>query len=265
MSREKHSKIIELMESKNVISVKELSTLLHCTEMTVRRNLDELQQLGFVKREHGYAVLQSAAKSTDYCKEIEEHICEKKAIAKIAFSYIHPHQSICLDSGTTIQQLVNLIPNDFPLSVITPSLTAAMSFCDRSSVQVLLPGGFVHHSNRTLLLNNINELNNYKVDLAFVSCRSLRIPDGTFEHTQLLTDTKRALASIADRRILLLDHSKWGVNSICNSIRLSDIDLIITDHLAPEPQVEAAATLGKEILVVNTETEEIEEHFNAQK
>ena len=138
-----------------------------------------------------------------------------------------------------------------------------MSLCDRKDVQVLLPGGFVHHSNRTLLLNDLGGLKQYKVDLAFISCRSLRIPEGTFEHTQLLTDTKRSLASIADRRILLLDYSKWGVNSICNSVRLADIDLIITDTRAPEDQVRQAADLGKELLIVNPETTRIEAHFNA--
>ncbi|MDD3795092.1 MAG: DeoR/GlpR family DNA-binding transcription regulator [Lachnospiraceae bacterium] len=262
MNLARHSKIIELMENKNVISIKELAEKLECTEMTVRRNLDELQKMNFVKREHGYAYLLSPAQSTDYYVEIQENSKEKKAIAAAAFTYLQPHASICLDSGTTVQELVDLIPDNFPLSVITPSLTAAMSLSGKKEVQVLLPGGFLHHSNRSLLLDDIAALQKYQVDLAFLSCRSFRIPGGTFEHSQTLTTTKRALASIATRRILLLDYSKWNVSSICSSVTLDHIDIIITDNKAPEESIQAAVDLGKEILIVNPETRQVETHIN---
>lgn len=261
MNLARHAKIIEIMESKNTISIKELAQRLGCTEMTVRRNLDELQQKNFVRREHGYAYLLTPARSTDYYVEIQENVQEKKAIAAVAFSYLKPGVSVCFDSGTTVQQLVDLIPENLPLSVITPSLTAAMTLSARKEVQVLLPGGFLHHSNRTLLLDDAGSLSTYRVDLAFLSCRSLQIPGGTFEHSQTMTATKRALASIASRRILLLDYSKWDVSSICNTIPLDQLDLIITDNRAPVSSVQRAADLGKEILVVNPVTCQIEEHY----
>ena len=50
MKKERHAKIIEIMQQHNTISIKELAQLLNCTEMTVRRNLDELQDMNFVKR-----------------------------------------------------------------------------------------------------------------------------------------------------------------------------------------------------------------------
>lgn len=76
--KERHSKIIEIMENKNVISIKELAEQLNCTEMTVRRNLDELQQMNFIKRERGYARLLKTAQPTDYYVQIEENAKEKK-------------------------------------------------------------------------------------------------------------------------------------------------------------------------------------------
>lgn len=262
MNLARHAKIIELMEKKNVISIKELAQELGCTEMTVRRNLDELQKKEFVRREHGYAYLLTPAKSTDYYVEIQENALEKKAIAAAALTYLTPGNSICLDSGTTIQQMVEQLPEGLPLSVITPSLTAALTLSSKKEVQVLLPGGFLHHSNRTLLLEDTGVLQKYQVDLAFLSCRSFQVPGGAFEHSQTMTTTKRALASIASRRILLLDYSKWNVSSICNSIPLSALDVIITDNKAPEKSVQEAAALGKEILIVNPASAQVEEHFN---
>ncbi len=262
MNLARHSKIIEIMQNQNIISIRELSEKLGCTEMTVRRNLDELQKQNFVKRERGYAYLLSPGKSTDYFEEIQENTKEKHAIAQAALSYLKPGQSVCLDSGTTVQNLVELIPEDFPLSVITPSLTAALTLSSRKDVQVLLPGGILHHGNRSLLLDDVHALRSYQADVAFLSCRSFQIPGGAFEHSQTMTTTKRALASIASKRILLLDYSKWNVSSICNSIPLENLDVIITDSKAPKESVSAAASYGKEIVVVHPENAEVLEHLN---
>lgn len=249
MNLNRHAQIIEIMEQKNTISIHELAERLGCTEMTVRRNLDQMQEQNLVKREHGYAYLLKDARQTDYFEEIHENEDDKKKIASLALTYIRPNMSICLDSGTTVQQLVNLIPENMPLSVITPSLAAAMRLSSREMVQVMMPGGFLHHSNRSLLIDDPAALGKYRADLAFISCRSFQLPGGTFEHTQALTNTKRALASIAQKKILLMDHSKWNVSSIFNCIPLEQLDVIITDSKTPAEYIQRVKDLGKEILV----------------
>ena len=90
MKKERHARIIEIMQNQNIITIKDLAQQLNCTEMTVRRNLDELQNMNFVKRERGYAILLQPAKDTDYYVESGEHEREKRAIATIALQYIHP-------------------------------------------------------------------------------------------------------------------------------------------------------------------------------
>lgn len=262
MKKSRHAKIIEIMEKENVISIKRLAELMGCTEMTVRRNLDELQEMNFVKRERGYATLLQNAQATDYYVQIEENTKEKKAIAAVALRYIRPMESICLDSGTTIQQLVHLLPEDISLSVITPSLAAAMELSSKESIQVFLPAGLMHHGNRSILIPDEKDLKNYHAEAAFLSCRSFRVPGGAFEHTQTMTTTKKALASIADKRILLLDYSKWGVSSLCNSVSLEHLDIIITDNKAPEESVQKAVACNKELLIVNPDDQHIEAHYH---
>lgn len=262
MNLERHSKIIEIMQNQNVISIKELAEKLSCTEMTVRRNLDELQKQNLVRREHGYAHLLTSAKPTDYYQEIQENPAEKKAIAKAAMSFLRPGSTVCLDSGTTVQAMIELFPEDYPLSVITPSLTAAMALSSKKEIQVLLPGGFLHHSNRSLLFANEQALSQYHADIAFMSCRSIQIPGGAFEHSQALTSTKRSLASIAARKILLADYSKWNVSSICNSIPLADLDVIITDTKAPAENIRKVIDLGIELLLADPDSGTIAEHYN---
>ena len=249
MKKKKHSQIIELLENKNVMSIRELAEKLDCTEMTVRRNLDELQEMNFVKRERGYATLLSLAKPTEYMEQSSEHAPEKRAIALAAREFIREGSVVCLDSGTTTQQLVLSLPKELSLSLITPSLEAAIALAEHQNIQVMLPGGQMHHRNHSILIENPEEMKRFSADIAFLSCRAFRIPGGAFEHSQTLTATKKALAAIAAKRILLLDHSKWGVSSLCSSVRLEDIDVIITDSGAPSDAVEEARARGIEVVV----------------
>ena len=247
----KHQRILSIMEKQHTASVRQLAEELGCTEMTVRRNLDQLQAQGLVKREHGYAYLLHSSAQTAFDEKHSEHMAEKKAIARAALALIRPGMSICLDSGTTIQQLVELIPQDFPLSVITSSLTAAMTLSDHNSIQILMPGGFLHHRNRSLLIDDADELQRYRSDISFICCQSFQLPGGTFEYSQTLTNTKRALASVAKKNVLLLDYSKWNVSSIFNCIPLEQIDTIITDEKAPADQLEQVRSYGKELILVS--------------
>ena len=249
----RHKQILSIMEKQHTVSVRQLASDLDCTEMTVRRNLDQLQQQGLIKREHGYAYLLRPSVQNAFDVKHQEHMEEKKAIAKAALELIRPDMSICLDSGTTVQQLVELIPQDFPLSVITSSLTAAMTLSDHNSIQILMPGGFLHHRNRSLLIDDADELQRYRSDISFIACQSFQLPGGTFEYSQTLTNTKRALASVADKNVLLLDHSKWNRNSIFNCIPLEQIDIIITDDRTPADQLEKVRECGKELLLVSVE------------
>jgi len=245
MKKDRYSQIIEIMERQNTISIRELAEKLNCTEMTIRRNLDKLQEMNFVKRERGYAVLLKPAQPTDYYVQ-----------------NIRPYQTICIDSGTTTQLLVETLPENIHLSVITTSLTASMTLSNNENIQVLIPTGFLHHKNRSVILADPDIMKQYQADVAFLSCRAFRVPGGAFEHSQSLTSTKKALASIAQKRILLLDYSKWGINSLCNSFPLEQIDIIITDNKAPKDSVSKIVKLGKEIIIVNPETKSIENHYN---
>lgn len=251
MNLNRHAKIIEAMQQQSPISVRQLALQLNCTEMTIRRNLDQLQEQGVVQRQHGYAVLLKNPSNRGYNIDIKVNLREKQAIAKAALNLLAPNMSFCLDSGTTTQQLAESIPDNLPLSVITPSLTASIALSRLPQVHVMMPAGYLHHKNKSLLIDDLHALEKYKVDLAFISCLSFQIPGGTFEHSQALTMTKRALASIAEKRVLLLDHTKWNVKSIFSCIPLEDVNTIITDSGTPQSLLSQASDAGIEVIVAD--------------
>ena len=263
MAASTESKIIEIMENQTVISISELASRLSRSEMTVRRNLDILQDHGFIIRKRGYAVLQKKGQATNFHHEQVERTEEKSAIAKAALHFIRPGSSVCFDSGTTTQKLVESFPDkNIQLSVITPSLTIAETLSTYPEVQVYMPEGCLHHSNLTLLFSSEEVLRNLRADIAFMACRSFKPSLGTFENTPTMRLTKHALSKIADQTVLLLDYSKWNNSALCSTIALHDIDVIITDNKAPQEEVLKCADTGKKVIVVDPSSERNTKYYN---
>lgn len=262
MKKERHAKIIEILENQMICTPKELALLLNCSEMTIRRDLNELEHLDLIRRKHGCAFLLKSSRPTYFHEQMDEHQYEKEAIAKAALSFVHPYSVICIDSGTTAHTVARFLPDNIPLSVITSNLMTAIELSNRENIQVCLTGGMMYHRTRSIMIDSPESLTRHTADIAFISARAFRIPGGAFEHTYPLVETKKTLVSIAKKTVLLIDHTKCEHTSLCNSIPLQQIDVIITDNKAPVEIIQKAVGLKKEVIVVDPVTSVIEKHYN---
>lgn len=262
MKKERHAQIIEQLENKMICTAKELADELHCSEMTIRRDLNELEHMQLIRRRHGCAFLVKDAKPNYFHEQIDEHLYEKEAIAKAALSFIHPYNVICIDSGTTAHTLSRFLPDNIPLSVITSNLMTAVELSNKENIQTYLTGGMLYHRTKSIMTDSKESLTQHTADIAFISARAFRIPGGAFEHTYPLVETKKALVSIARKTVLLIDHTKCEHVSLCNSIPLSQIDVIITDNKTSPEIIQKAVGLKKEVIVVDPETSQILHHYN---
>jgi len=234
-----------------VLSVNELSELIGCAEMTIRRHLDSLEERNLVVRRHGCAYLTNDAKPTIFDEQIKLNSREKFLIAHEASKMIRPNSTICFDSGTTIHRIVNLIDPNIRFTAITPSLPFATELAKLGNVKIIMHSGTLNKNNLTLeyapdiLQKKIN------VDISFISCRSFKAPNGTYEHTDTLIANKRWFANIGKKTVLLADSSKWLKRSVQLCVSLKNIDTIITDSKILDEDVNLIRKLGKEIIVVS--------------
>ena len=94
--------MIDLLKERGEVTVKDLSNYLGVTSVTIRKDLKELEELGFIVRTHGGAVLPSHTKvEWNFIQKSKQHVEEKLLIAKKALEFVKPGDSILLDSGTT--------------------------------------------------------------------------------------------------------------------------------------------------------------------
>ena len=127
-----------------------------------------------------------------------------------------------------------LLP-DQPLTVITHALSIAGDLASRRQIRTIVIGGLIDPESFSLVGPLATQcLDAYHVDKLFLSCQGIDLQRGLSVASEQQADLKRRMLADADQRILLADHSKFGVRSTCYFGALEDIDRVLTDDGADE-------------------------------
>ena len=119
-------KILDLIREDGHAKVQELSRIFNVTDVTIRQDLEALEKLGYIQREHGGAFLKDVGSFAKTGKVFNQtHIEEKREIAQKAASFISEGECIILDSGSTTTEIAKLLTQYKELTVITNALNIA--------------------------------------------------------------------------------------------------------------------------------------------
>ena len=226
--------IINLLKQKNELSVTEVSRLMHVSEMTIRRDLEELKQQGLINRTHGGAILLDPNTKVRYPYILGEQLTrntrEKNLIGIKAASLVRPNETIFLDSGTTTPFVAKNINPDLPITVLCYTFTNALEFYPRANTNLILLGGLFHRdSNIFHCVESYELVRNIRADTAFISTGGLDPKMGLTTFFDYEAAIKREIIRSARRKILVADSTKFGYISVTHFAELDDIDAIITD------------------------------------
>ncbi|WP_356712043.1 DeoR/GlpR family DNA-binding transcription regulator [Paenibacillus sp. CECT 9249] len=238
---ERQKQILDFLNKKKRATVKELSEILNVSEATLRSDLRTLEKDALVKRTHGGAVLQEAARS-EYSFSVREkkNHSEKVAICRKAAELIESGQCILLDGSSTALELARILKKTpIRLTVITNGIFAAMELKDNPELTVILIGGVIrvgHNSLEGTLGTSI--LNQINVDTMFTSANGFTIEEGLTDFNVYEVELKKEMVAASSRVVALLDHSKIGKNSIAAFAATSAISTIITDSQTPQSMID---------------------------
>lgn len=224
------------------------------SEMTIRRDLDRLEQQDVAIRTHGGAIAKNGVLGRTV--DVEEPAFDgrsrtnadaKAAIARVAAAIPQARQTVGLDVGSTTLQLARHLDDAKELKVFTNSLRAAMALSDTGH-QVYLPGGQVRAMENSVCGSiAINQLRNYWLDHAFIGVSGIT-EDGCFDYSLEETEVKQVYLERASNVVVLCDSSKFGRLSLVQVCELKPIDVLVTD--APPPPRLAAALTDAEVRTV---------------
>jgi DeoR/GlpR family transcriptional regulator of sugar metabolism len=229
------------------IDVQDLTEKLGVSEVTIRKDLSFLEERGKLVRVRGGARLaEDGQRLRTIDTRLGEQRAEKQAIAARALALVREGENIFIDSGSTCACLAGLL-HDRELRVMTNSLDVLNELAAAPGISLLSTGGSFRPEARSFIgPTALANLKNFQIDTCFMGTTGFTA-EGVFSSQNTLeSQLKSAVIQASGRRVMLVDHSKFGKSAFSVFARARDIDVLITD--AGFPGLEALRPLGMELL-----------------
>ena len=244
-------KILELIREDGHAKVQQLSKIFGVTEVTIRQDLEMLDQLGYIQREHGGAFLNDVGSFAKTGKLFNQtRMDEKREISRKAVAFIHENDIIILDSGSTTTEIAKLLLNYKNLTVITNALNIALILGENPGINLVVTGG--EFKAPTLSLTGqmsadiIKTLHANKLFLATAGISAdLQL---TYPSLSDLV-VKQSMIESSDQVFLVADSSKIGVSAFASLGPVTLANFFITDSMITEEQLEKMKESGINILL----------------
>ena len=228
----RRQRILDELRAKGAVRLTELSAVLSVSEMTVRRDLDVLQQDGLVERVHGGAVVaQLGGDEPGFENKLHREQAEKEAIARRAAHMAKAGMAVALSAGTTTWALARELAQSEGLTVVTNSLDV-WNELQRSptGMPVILTGGERLTPSGALVGPTADKaIRSLYFDVLFLGVHGLDPVAGLTTPNVAEAETNRTLISRSRRVVVLADHTKWCTTALCSMGELSEVDVVVTD------------------------------------
>ncbi|MFZ3566012.1 DeoR/GlpR family DNA-binding transcription regulator [Streptomyces sp. BH097] len=230
--------------------IEDLARELGVSVMTIHRDLDRLADEGWLRKTRGAATAQQSVLFESNVRYRTTQQGEaKKALAGAALEHIDRGQAILLDDSTTSLALARALPESGSLTVITNFLAIVNALAGRPGIELIsLGGSYDPHYDAFQGMATCDHIKPLRADTVFISTSA--VADGHCYHqSQEAILVKRALLEAAQRRILLVDHTKFRKRALHRVAPLSDFDLVIVDERISAAELEALREDGVTVQV----------------
>lgn len=229
INNSRQREIIELISQKGNVTVEELAKTFKVSKMTIRRDLEKLQESNLLQRTHGGALVNKVLlHEMAYHEKREENLSVKQCISKAVLDFLEPKQTIYLDAGTTTYEVATKIP-DLELTIITNDIRIASHLMLTNNKVIMLGGNVLKETGSTIDENAQKFLRSFNFDLSIIATSS--IDNDMWLCTPDLS--RKSIKEIALKRsvksILVTDSSKFYRKSLYKIVPIQAFDVIISD------------------------------------
>jgi DeoR/GlpR family transcriptional regulator of sugar metabolism len=248
LPNERHQEILELLKQKNTISITDFAAELQVSEITVRRDLELLDNNNQIIRIRGGAKLldnEKVEKDTNFLNRrfynqaaIQQQ--EKKAIGKLAASLVKDDETILIDAGSTTLALAKHLQGKRGVTAIVTTVNIAEELEGREGVTTILSGG-IFRSKTTTLVNPIMDrmLMQIHADKVFIGVTAVSLTKGFSGNDFLESEVKRQLLNSGKQIYWLVDSTKINsISTIHISPFIQDHCIITDDGIHPESKAQ---------------------------
>lgn len=255
--RQRHSAILRAVSERDLVTVAEFVDLLGASPATVRRDLNQLDASGQLRKVRGGAEalepVEAHTLNTNRFRDSEpRHADRKRAIARKAAELVGDGESIIVNGGTTTYRMAEFLAGR-SLQVLTNSFAMASRLMALGGNRVVLPGGEIYADQQLVLsaYERDTTIDHFYASKLFMGAYAIR-SHGLIETDPLLVKGEQKLIRQTEELIVLVDSSKFQPRGSLIFCPLERIDRLITDDHAPAEALDMLDRTGVDVIVVPT-------------
>jgi len=244
--------ILEEMERAGSVSVAALSEKLSVSDMTVRRDLEELSARNLLRKVHGGAVpVPKTAVEPHFVQKQKLNRAEKRAIARAAIGFINDGDTVAFSAGTTTWHIAEALKRDrSSLTFITNSTNIALALQENGWEQIVLSGGMFRTPSDALVGPFADRtLRTLNADVLFLGVHGIHPETGLTTPNVAEAETDACLIEAARKVVVVADHSKLGVVALAKIAPVSRVDVFVTDASADREMLREIELAGVRLVV----------------
>jgi DeoR family transcriptional regulator of aga operon len=249
----RRKKILERIQETGEVLITGLSKEFDVSEVTIRNDLDYLEQKNLLIRARGGAIHSDSHVGIDQrlAEKNKLHTQQKAAIGKMAASLIRDGETVIIDSGSTTVEIVKNLGGIRQLNVITNALNIVNQLMSYTNFNVIIPGGYLRQNSMSLVGPLAeNNLHGFYVDKLFLSTDGFDTDHGIYTPNIDEAHLNIAMINIAKDVILVTDSSKFKRKSLALICTIDKLKTVITDRGIPTDDRHKLEAAGIQVIVV---------------
>ncbi len=249
--KQRREEIASAVQAGGRVRVGDLSSRFGVSEMTVRRDLEEMESMGLLLRVHGGAVSTiSRSFEPGFAARSMRQVEAKRRIGEAAAALVRDGETLIIDAGTTTLHVADALRPDIRVRAMALSLRVADVLADLPNVTLMIPGGVVRPQERSFVGGmTLSTFEQLTFDTVILTSGGIDVADGVTEYEFDDAETKRAALRSARRVIIVADATKLGAVAFVRLCPIEQVDILVTDDSAPSAQVDALRAAGVDVIL----------------
>lgn len=230
---ERHTKILELLTENKKVEVTQFSKLLNVSQVTIRKDLDLLENKGLVIRAHGFATLNS---QDDMNNRLAYHYDLKQKIAKLACEDVQDGETIMIESGSCCALLaLEIAQTKKDITIITNSAFIADYIRRITNIKIILLGGEYQNESQVLVGPMTRKcVEAFFVDKFYIGTDGFSESSGFTGNDYMRSETVRDMAKQAQHIIIVTESTKFNQVGVVNLLPTHEVSCVVTDQDIPQ-------------------------------
>ncbi|MBR6977375.1 MAG: DeoR/GlpR transcriptional regulator [Lachnospiraceae bacterium] len=255
MLYDRREQILTLLKKDGSVKVVDLVKRFGVSIETIRRDLEALEEEGFLRRVYGGAVRESRRSEETLLQErMVQNAAEKERIGKAAAAFVQDGDVIGIDVGTTTLEMARaLLTRDLRIIVITNSIQIAATLSASEKIEVILIGGRVRHGELSVGGHMLTEANMrlFQTDKLFLGVGGITDKFGITDFREEETAFRRIGIERTKEVYALADHSKFGVTAMYHVCDADRIHTVVTDASTGRDMISALRMKGAQVVIAD--------------